>query len=143
MEMKRKATFEWNQQEEEKLGSIGSVTKEDTRRIVDQEDYGSVKKPMNRILSNFMPEIFAVDRFKIGGSPTTTSTTRLPGATQVPGFREERSQFRGWEGHHWEEEDRTRDGEGRARDRQVRRGCARDFGRGATRITREDAKGMS
>ncbi len=37
--------FVWKQPEEEKSGSIGSVTKEDTGKIIDQDGYDLIQKP--------------------------------------------------------------------------------------------------
>ncbi len=66
----------------DKAGSIGSVTKEETRRVIDEDGF-ELDRTCRR-LGNYMPmpEIFAVGGFIKGVSPSLTSSTRLPGATQ-------------------------------------------------------------
>ncbi len=56
--------WKWEQPEEEKPGSIESVSKETIN--IDEEGYETVRRPRQRNLGQFMPEIFAVEAEALG-----------------------------------------------------------------------------
>ncbi len=71
--------WKWDQPEEEKPGSIGSVTKP-TVKITDEDGYERIRRPTPRIIGQCMPEIFAVDTERPGDSITQElSKKRLRG----------------------------------------------------------------
>ena len=58
--------WKWEQPEEEKPGSIESVSRETIN--IDEEGYETVRRPRQRNLGQFMPEIFAVEAETLGES---------------------------------------------------------------------------
>ncbi len=100
--------FDRGQPAEERLGSAGSVTKEDTRSIADPGGCELAKKL--RRLGNYTAEIFAVDMFASRGSPKERSSAKLtivfpcfkvsgsnPGSRIEPGGRKDELGIRGFE----------------------------------------------
>ena len=59
--------WKWEQPEEEKPGgSIGSVGRDTERINIDEEGYETVRRPRQRTLGQYLPEIFAVEAEKSG-----------------------------------------------------------------------------
>ncbi len=59
--------WKWEQPEEEKpAGSTGSVGRATERISIDEEGYETVRRPRQRTLDQYMPEIFAVEAEKSG-----------------------------------------------------------------------------
>ena len=60
--------WKWEQPDEEKpAGSIASVGRDTTERInVDEEGYETIRRPRQRTLGQYLPEIFAVEAEKLG-----------------------------------------------------------------------------
>ncbi len=66
--------WKWDQLEEEKPGSIESVSIERTN--IDEEGYELVRRPRPRILGQFLPEILAVKAEKPEGRRTKGCSQR-------------------------------------------------------------------
>ena len=59
--------WNWPQPEEDKPeGSIGSVERSTEKINIDEEGYETVRRPRQRTLGQYMPEIFAVEAEKPG-----------------------------------------------------------------------------
>ena len=53
--------WNWQQPEEKPEGSIGSVEKSKQTINIDEDGYETVRRPRQRTIGQFMPEIFAVE----------------------------------------------------------------------------------
>ena len=75
--------WKWEQPDEEKpAGSIASVGRDTTERIhVDEEGYETIRRPRQRTLGQYLPEIFAVEAEKTGdGSKKEQSKKKFCGS---------------------------------------------------------------
>ena len=72
--------WNWQQPEEEKPeGSIGSVEKSKETINADEDGYEPVRRPRQRTIGQFMPEIFAVEFEKKGKEENKIGDVKKPG----------------------------------------------------------------